>query len=216
MTPEEQRQIDERIAQLAQLMRGPSNRQQRIERIVLRHNADENVIRNVMRDVGLTDSHARRPITLAGPLASVGVKTMTTSNRVAQSYKALTDEIDKRMSGMPKAVNNGERLVPVTYDVTVTPMVDDEEIHVRNRQAYVARREALAGRASVAGTAALRVYTHAQQSDDGIGLSFMTPQERDTARIEWGNRLRAKVEASKREDKRKADAVVLVDIDWWE
>lgn len=118
------------------------------------------------------------------------------SKRVAESYAALQAEVNRRMADMPKAVNNGERIVPVAYEVTINPLVDDEDYRVRELQARRNSSRVAALTTATDGTTAFRIYTNAQRSDDGIGLSFMTPGERELARIEWSAKLRAKVDAS--------------------
>jgi hypothetical protein len=57
-------------------------------------------------------------------------------------------------------------------------------------------------------------YVNAQQSDDGIGTSFMTPAERSLASYEWGERLRKLINDGKRRDTERERNRVVCDPQW--
>lgn len=152
------------------------------------------------------------------------------TKRVAQSIDELQRELTERMHGVPVAYHDGVRSVPVSYHVEAVPLVDAEEFIARDRLADVelraavnhakrARANALAAsdesrRMHVARSSAFMRYVNAQQSDDGIGTSFMTPAERSLASYEWGERLRKLINDGKRRDTERERNRVVVDLDW--
>ena len=133
--------------------------------------------------------------------------------RVVDSATALLDELDSRLNGAPDAYREGDRIVPVTYALEVQPLetrldYDERDVVARHARHWGPAESKAAGK--IADTA-FRLLVHAQQSDDGIGTHFMTPNEKLLASDEWSRRLRALVKAS---DKAKAARAprVLVDL----
>lgn len=162
------------------------------------------------------------------------------TKRVAESVDALYRELNQRMDNAPVAYHDGVRNVPVAYHVEATPLVDAEDFIARDRAAAqelrnlqaidAGLREAVERKAQlrraaargafvvdsgrVARNSAFMRYVNAQQSDDGIGTSFMTPAERSLASYEWGERLRKLVEDGKRRDKERERNRVVCDPQW--
>lgn len=140
------------------------------------------------------------------------------TKRVANGYGELAEDIGERLHLMPKAVWDGKegRMVPVRYNVEVVPLVSMDEHKERDHVAYAAlrARDDRDARQAVAASSALVRYTNAQQSDDGIGTSFMTRSERALASYEWGTRLRKLLDAGKRRDREKERNQVLCDPQW--
>jgi hypothetical protein len=135
------------------------------------------------------------------------------SKRVALGDNAVAEEVALRMRGLPIAYDDGRRVVPIVYDVVITPVVTDEEYIERDQhaQSRTEIRKAIEASPGVH-TAAYHRFVHAQRSDDGIGTSFMTTSERALASLEWGQRLRDLIEAGKRKDRDREERRVLVDL----
>lgn len=142
--------------------------------------------------------------------------------RVGHSYEAVTEELKQRLTGVPRFVRDGERVVPVAYDVEVVPLESEDQSRARDELAAwaltyckppVHGRPDRAQRVALMRNSSFAMYCAAQQSDDGIGTSFMTKNERALASYEWGQRLRELIEAGKRKDRSREPSVV-VDIDW--
>jgi hypothetical protein len=134
--------------------------------------------------------------------------------RIGDSFDQVAGELKERLTGVPRFVRDGERVVPVAYDVEVVPLESPEQTRARDEMAawaYV--QHPRTARAALMRSSAFAMYCSAQQSDDGIGTSFMTPNERALASYEWGQRLRDLIEAGKRKAKAREPSVV-VDIDW--
>jgi len=136
------------------------------------------------------------------------------TKRIAESEAALAEELRQRMEGAPHGYRNGDRVVPIKYTLDVEPVVEDHEHQTRD---YVAgqslNRITRSPRMQQQATGCLHMMTNAMQSDDGVGLSFMTRNERALASEEWGKRLRDLIEAGKRKAKDKAPSVI-IDVDW--
>jgi hypothetical protein len=135
------------------------------------------------------------------------------SKRVALCDNELAEEIALRLKGLPIAYDDGHRIVPVVYDMVITPLVSDAEYAARDKLAAT-RDELIKAIVAAPGvhTAAYRQYVNAQRSDDGVGTSFMTTSERALASLEWGQRLRDLIEAGKRKDRDREERRVLVDL----
>lgn len=134
--------------------------------------------------------------------------------RVAASLSDIARELAERTKGLPRGAYDGDRVVPVSYDVTLVPLETREEYEERDELAC-SRAELRKATIAAPGvhTTAYRYFVHAQQSDDGVAISFMTPSERSLASLEWGQRLRDLIEAGKKRDERKGPSVY-VDLDW--
>jgi hypothetical protein len=166
--------------------------------------------RDQMRAHGSTEHGPRDYLSDLDRIALGGGETM---GRVAADYTAIAGEIVERCKGVPRVVKQGDVLVPVAYDFRVRPLVDEQTLGHReaNAQAAAIDRHARPGTISTT-RQCLAMYTHAQQSDVGIGMRFMTKSERALASREWSAQLRAKVKASDNARKQAERMRVLVDV----
>jgi hypothetical protein len=148
----------------------------------------------------------------------------TKKKRIAASAAELTRELFERMLGAPSAYRDGERVVPITYDLEAHPLEDGEAYDERDALAARARLPAIStpfvyARHTVhsqrVATECFNRLQHAQRSDDGVGVSFMTPNERALASEEWSRRLRNLVKAGERKEAANEPSVLveLQDID---